>query len=649
MIRSMSLHMLILFLLLICINHTFADKFEQTSGGPLSPLQATYNVTFYDLDLSIDPDNQTIAGSNTVYADVIAPLEQFILNLDYRLTVDSVLVNGTTNRPIPAGFKQLVSILIIDFPEIRQPGDKVVIRVFYHGKPLKAAMPPWDGGFSWKKTASGEHWIGVACETEGADVWWPCKDHPSDEPDSMSLRFTVPEDLVCVSNGRLRDEFKNKNGTKTFQWFVSIPINNYGVSVYIAPYKTIQTNYKSVTGELFPVTLWYIPRANDLPEKFFPYITKHLRFLENTLGPYPFRTEKYGVAETSYLGMEHQTIIAYGDIANTRGHMIHFHELAHEWWGNLVTAADWKDLWLHEGFATYMEALYDEAKYGSDRYFSHFGTRYKNFRNETPIAPLEPKTTTEIYGNEIYTKGAYILHSLRYLIGKENLLKSFRRFLYPDSTCLNNTDGSCCRLVTTGDYIETVNDIAHSDLNWFFQAYLRTAALPRLAVIYKYDELEMYWNSRDNPDFFMPVDIVTADNDTIRIDMSDGHAVVPVTPNTKPEIDPLYRVLKETVVSYDPSFIAHSINKPDRVFLEQNYPNPFNNSTKITCYLPKENHIKMTVYNIQGRLVRELINERHDAGWFSVQFDADNLPSGLYFYKIEAGSFHEIKSCVLLR
>jgi len=630
------------------VNKSKADKFDQGSGGQLSPKLAAYDVTFYDLDLNIHPDSQTIAGSNTIHANVIHPLDQLILHFDHHLNVDSILVNDTQNNLIRATFKHIISAIIIDLPVPKQTGDKIIARVFYHGIPYKASNPPWKGGFTWKKTVSGAHWVGVACQNEGADIWWPCKDHPSDEPDSMSLRFTVPEDLVCVSNGKLRSESQNNDGTKTYHWFVSTPINNYGISLYIGPYKTIQTNYESVTGEIMPVTFWYITEINDLHKKFFPFITRHLRFLEKTLGPYPFRSDKYGVAETTYLGMEHQTIIAYGDLNSNREHIIHFHELAHEWWGNMITASDWKDLWIHEGFATYMEALYDEAKYGLGRYLSHFKLVFKQFRNEIPLAPRESKSINEIYGNEVYLKGAYVLHSLRYLIGKDALLKSFREFLYPDSSGMDKKDSDNCRLVSSEDFIQTVEKITNKELDWFFEAYLRTAALPKLYAIYRNDELELYWNSKDNPDFFMPLEIVTA-KDTLQIDMSQGRAIIPIAPNTQPQIDPQYWVLKETVTKYEPTYIANSINQQDKFFLNQNYPNPFNGTTRISYYIPMKTRIKMNVYNIQGVFVRELINVEQNKGWHSIQFPADNLPSGIYFYKLETKQFSDTKSFVLLR
>ena len=218
-------------------------------------------------------------------------------------------------------------------------------------------------GFVWDTTPSGKPWIGVACEDDGADIWWPCKDHPSDEPDSMRMKFTVPNPLTCVSNGRFIDSTDNGDNTSTFEWFISTPINNYNVTIYAAEFSLIEDTYQSVSGEEIPFYFWVLPEYYNTAVNYMDVFLNEFNFLESICGPFPFGTDKHGWAHAPYWGMEHQTIIAYGHNFTTNSwglDYIHYHELAHEWWGNLISAKDWADIWIHEGLATYTEALYVE-------------------------------------------------------------------------------------------------------------------------------------------------------------------------------------------------------------------------------------------------------------------------------------------------
>ncbi len=346
------------------------------SGGPLMPEQAAYDVTYYDLTVDVSPADSTIQGRVEVHADIVQPLEWFVLDLDTLLTVESVAVRSANAGWQEQPFERRGGQIWIPFSLMKQPGEHVRVAIEYGGRPRVAPNPPWEGGVTWERTPSGEPWIATTVQQEGADLWWPVKDHVSDEPDSMAVRVTVPESLVVASNGALQEVEPETEGRETYHWFVSTPINTYNVALNIAPYRVSEDSFESVTGETFPVKLWVLPGDVEEGKVFFQEMKEHLRFYEDLLGPYPFRADKYGVAQTPHLGMEHQSIIAYGaGFDNTAMtdrdwgfDTLHHHELSHEWWGNLVTNADWRDMWLHEGFGTYMQALYAERLNGTEAY-----------------------------------------------------------------------------------------------------------------------------------------------------------------------------------------------------------------------------------------------------------------------------------------
>jgi aminopeptidase N len=307
-----------------------------SSGGVLLPEEAAYDVLHYDLELDVFPNDQTIDGRLELTASLVRPTERIVLDLDRALHVEEV----SDERGLLSWERDGDRIWIRSPRFEGDPGSELRLAIKYGGTPRVAPKPPWEGGFTWAETRDGQPWIATSCQGEGADLWWPCKDHPSDEPESMDLHISVPVPLVVASNGRLLSVEDDDSGWLTYHWRVSTPINNYGVALNIAPYETLDAKYESTSGDTFDVTYWVLPENVEAGREFFPQILQHLRFMEELFGPYPFRADKYGVAETPHLGMEHQSIIAYGN------------KYKDNRWG-----FDWNDFWINESFGTYAQTL----------------------------------------------------------------------------------------------------------------------------------------------------------------------------------------------------------------------------------------------------------------------------------------------------
>lgn len=509
------------------------------SGGPLMPEQAAYDVTFYGMELEIFPRKQSIEGLIEVRAQVVQPMKYLVLDLHPDLKVDRVM-----ERKEELGFETKGGKIWIDLGYTRQAREQVKVKVAYGGKPRVAPNPPWEGGFTWSETESGADWVATSCQTNGADLWWPCKDHVSDEPDSMALRITVPEPLVVATNGHFRGKRNPEQGKVTYDWYISTPINIYNVAMNIAPYVALEDEMKSVAGDMIPIVFYVLPEDEEKGKQLLPEIKEHLAFYEKYLGPYPFRKDKYGVVQTPHLGMEHQTIIAYGANFNN-GSMtggrdwgfdaLHHHELGHEWWGNLVTNYDWKDMWLHEGTCSYMQAIYMEELEGKKGYHAYMNNM--RFLNRLAIAPEEGKSSKEIYQAPIYTKGAWVLHSLRYLIGDEAFFTSLRRMCYPHPAMEAITDGAQCRFVTTDDFRLICEEESGRDLKWFFDVYLRQPALPILNSRVNGNTLSLRWTTPDDLPFEMPVEVLI-DGKVQRVQVTQKGVEVKLEPGQKPEVDP---------------------------------------------------------------------------------------------------------------
>ena len=515
------------------------------------PEQAAYDVHFYNLDLDVDPDAKRINGHVTIEAKVVQPLSYFVLDLDTLLNIERV-EEKTNGQWESRKLWRDIGKVWIDMTHTRQPGELLEIRVHYGGQPRVAPNPPWNGGFTWQQTASGAPWIATTCQTNGADLWWPCKDHVSDEPDSVAINIRVPKPLVVATNGRLQS-VEEDGDHHTYHWLVSTPINIYNVALNIAPYKVIKGEMKSSVADApYPVEFYVLPEDEEKGKKLFTEILEHLDFFERFLGPYPFRADKYGVAQTPHLGMEHQTIIAYG--ANfSNGSMtggkdwgfdaLHHHELAHEWWGNLVTNFDWRDMWLHEGFGSYMQALYVEELSGKAAY-QEYMARARFFRNTIAVAPKKSRSASEIYRAPIYTKGAWILHTLRYVLGDEDFFVALRRMAYPDPALEKITDGSQTRFAATEDFLSICESISGKELDWFFDLYLRQPALPVLHSRIEGNEWHLSWETPEALPFPMPVEL-KMDGKISRIEVPQEGLTLKIKKDDQPEVDPDGWILME--------------------------------------------------------------------------------------------------------
>lgn len=520
------------------------------SGGPLKFEQAVFDVQSYDITLRVDPKAKAISGATVMRARIIIPTNVILLDLDTPFTVSTVKdSDGKDLR-----FQRTETAIRIFFPLTKQPGEEIETVIAYSGIPRIAPRPPWVGGFMWEKTQGGADWVSVALQNDGADLLFPCKDHPSDKPTAVAMHITVPDPLVAVGPGRSEGSQTNSDGTTTYNWRMTNPISNYSIVFNAAPYKLVNDKYRSIAGDDIPIAFYVLPEDADKAQRLIEETKKYIKFYEHYLGPYPFRSQKLGIVETPHLGMEHSTAIAYGnkfrfDADGTDSLMLH--EFGHEWWANLVTAADWKDFWIHEGFQSYMDTLYQEYLHGRDAYNKAMAARAKNFRNMQPVAPREAKIAYQVYmaepdylrsDGDIYGKGAYILHTLRYLIGDDAFFRALRRMAYPTRDLEKTTDGRQVRLVTTDDFLTIAEEESGRRLDWFFELYLRQPKLPKLISEISGNQLLLRWETPNNMPFPMPINIIN-NGKTERIEMKDGRAVITFN-GTPPVIDPDALVLK---------------------------------------------------------------------------------------------------------
>ncbi len=501
------------------------------SGGSLSPNEAAYDVRHSSIEIEVDPVSKTIDGLVTVVVETVAPLAQFEIDLNDHLSVAEVDIDG-----IVAEFEHDDGLIVVPLDPVWNALERHTVRITYGGKPKVALKAPWIDGFVWSETPSGAPWIGVTGQGDGGDNWWPCKDHPSDEPDEgIDITLTVPGNLVGLTNGRKVAEHENPDGTITTEWHVSYPINNYLVTLNIAPYVPIEEPYHGVDGTLDEtLVFWSLPENVEEARIMWRQMPRILEVFGKYFGEYPFFDDKFWVAQAPYLGMEHQTLVAYGDNFEDNEYgfdSLLLHEVAHEWWGNKVTAKDWGDFWLHEGFAVYAEALYVLDTLGEQRYLDYMAMVRSRIRNRTPIVQGNDLTSAGAYTGDIYPKGAWVLHMLRWLLGDDQFFEVIWRFA--------NDEAFAYGFVETEDLMALVTEVSgRDDLDWFWDRYLFEAKLPRWSISRtpgpNGDLVHLSW---DQPGFEMPLPVGMG-GEILRIEMSGGTADLVLPPLQPLVVDP---------------------------------------------------------------------------------------------------------------
>ena len=516
------------------------------SGAPRASEQLAVTFDHADLGIRVDPVRHWIEGDARLTFGVTAPLKRVVLDLDRNLPIDSVEVDG---KALPvSGYRNPDGRLSIDLPRPLEAGAKITVRVVYHGSPHTAVHAPWDGGFVWATTPDGKPWVATAVEGEGCDLFWPCIDHPQGRPKLVDEHITVPAPLVAVGNG-VAMGMDEANGMRTYHWR-SHDVSTYGVALNIAPYRELSASYKSRFGNVIPLHYWYVDDEKKAKQLFaeFPAM---LDFLESAVGPYPFGTEKMGVAETPFKGMEHQTINAYGNeyAKNVYGYDdLLQHELAHEWFGNQMTNANWDDMWLHEAFATYMQPAYAESIGGKMSYFASLMQIRSRIANHHPIVSGTPRREEDVYederggpGQDIYNKGALMLHTLRNLIGDEAFYRAARELVYGTDHPVPGNFAP--RYGTTKEYVDIVDRVTGKDMHWFFNVYLYQAALPEIVATREGQRLHLDWSVPGKGPFPMPVDVRIGDR-IVTLPMADGRGDVTLPEGASYTIDPDSKLLR---------------------------------------------------------------------------------------------------------
>lgn len=519
-------------------------------GGTLPYEEAVYDVKSYDVSLAVDPAKRSIQGTTVMTATVTIPTNAIRLDLDSPYTVASV----TDGAGHALTFERTDYTIRVHFPLTKQPGETIKTSIAYSGVPRVARRAPWDGGFVWSKTADGSPWVAVALEGEGVDLLFPAKDDPSDRPDSAAMHVTVPDPLVAVGPGKLQRVVKHGDGTSTYDWWMSQPITNYSIVFDAAPYRLLKDRVKSVGGQTIPIDFYVLPEDAAKGPQLIAETKKYLAYYEEYLGPYAFRSQKLGIVETPHLGMEHSTAIAYGNhfrFDKDGMDWLMLHEFGHEWWANLVTMASERDMWLHEGFQSFMDSFYQETIHDQAAYRASMAARRPRLLNRQPVAPREglyglhswnDAANTLESDQDIYDKGALVLHALRYLIGDPAFFRALRHMAYPDPAMEKVTDGRQQRFATTDDFLTIAEQDSGRKLGWFFEVYLRQPKLPKLVTEVAGGRLDLRWETPDGLPFPMPID-VSFDGKIQRIEMPNGRASVPFT-GAVPVVDPNGWVLR---------------------------------------------------------------------------------------------------------
>ena len=532
--------------------HLGADTFDRqdTLRGSVTPERAWWDLVYYDLDVEVNIEERSIRGTNKIRYRVLEPAGVMQIDLQQPLEIISIEQEGT-----PLEFRREGNVFFVSMPQPQEPGELNSVRVTYQGTPKAAVRAPWDGGFSWDEDKNGNPFVATSNQGLGASVWWPCKDHMYDEPDSMRISITAPEGLMAVANGQLAGKEKNSDQTITWHWEVKNPINNYGVNVNIGDYAHFSEIYR---GEKGPLQCDYYILSYNLEQarEHFKQVPQMLDAFEYWFGPYPFYEDGFKLVEVPYLGMEHQSSVTYGnhyqngylgrDLSGTgwglKFDFIIIHESGHEWFANSITYRDVADMWIHESFTNYSEGLFVEYHYGKEAGYEYLRGIRRNILNDIPVIGIYD--VNKEGSGDMYAKGASMLHTIRQLVDDDAQWRGLLRGLNRDF--FHST-------VTTQQIERYMIEYTGLDLQPVFDQYLRTVLIPTLEYYFEEGTLYYRWINAV-PDFNMPVR-VTIDDKAFMLEPANTWKSFPSGETSRQlTIDPDFFVGKMNTFGTQPHF-----------------------------------------------------------------------------------------------
>ncbi|MBL0336863.1 MAG: M1 family metallopeptidase [Chitinophagaceae bacterium] len=513
------------------------DISYMVSGGKLNPLQAIMDIRHYTIALDVDIQHQQINGYTTIDLLLSRSTDTLLFDFVHLLTVTKITVNNTTSP-----FYQKGDYIFITNAHGFQPG-KQSVKIEYGGNPPVAVNPPWAGGFSWKTDTNGNPWVAINCQSEGGKVYFPCKDHPGDEPnEGADLIITVPKGLVVAGPGLLQETTNIKNDKTTYHWKTNYTISNYCLVFNIGKYKVVNRTYTSIDGHTVPMQFYVLEEDTAYAMQALLLKERDTRILEKYFGEYPWMKEKIGLAEVPNPCMEHQTMITYGDkfryktIAGQKYSDNLYHEYAHEWWANKVTNKDWAHMWIQEGIATYAEALAMREMGGENMYDSMILNFKMGIQNKKPIVQGEEVNSGDTYTGDIYIKGAFFMHTLRYVTGDSVFFPTLKELATAEKYTYNN-------FVTTDDVQQLFSARSGRDLRPLFDLYLRTTG--KLDFVISQTGYNLYSVQVKNISMPLPVDIITSTGTQQKILTG---VPVWIRSSTPPVVDPKGYYLKRVMM-----------------------------------------------------------------------------------------------------
>ncbi|MEJ2636275.1 MAG: M1 family aminopeptidase [Calditrichia bacterium] len=640
------------------------EQFARNFGvlqNAMNPDSSDYHQIYYDLNFDITLSPQNLTGTVTgLYRSNIDGLDQINLNFDSREDLKpwaDLSVQGNVS-----GWDLANNVLHLNLDGIYNVGDTFSVMVHYSGLPRASGFK----GFAFDENPYGDMTVSTLSEPYMAHTWWPCKDDPADKMDSVRITTTVPETMIVASNGLLQEKRVNPNQTATYVWKEKYPITTYLVSLAIANYTTFSDSFEYAPGQFMPIDYFVYPQLYSTARTAFKPMPQMLSVYSEAYGLYPFIAEKYGQAQFQWGGaMEHQTCTSIGRVT-TAWETVYAHELSHQWFGDLVTCKDWNDIWLNEGFATFSEALWLERSQNISAYHSYVNSYLGSIDSwgTQPVYRYTIDSPNYIFDRTVYTKGMWVLHMLRHILGDEVFFKIMHDYPNDPEFRFKNA--------TTTQFQNYCEMISGQDLEWFFQEWIYKPLFPvyewgydisqeasAYNVLLKIDQQPNTSGNYRAPIFKMPIDIVLeyADqsSDTVTVWDSLQTQIFNIPTAQEPVqvlFDPDKWVLKK--VSQMPSFLVNnSLDLVTTFQLYQNFPNPFNSTTRIPFAIDTSGKVSLVIFDVTGRKVRTLLDGFYTQGnvveWNGLNDQNETVASGVYVYRLKFKGREIAKKMLLVR